>query len=149
MNHKSWPLIADALSDVCLDLDCWHHRSVTEFPYKDIRQRLHGAASWFWGGTACGLLGTAIWFPSLQGGLGDGRACCLITTSKSFLAPLVHVKKTCSATSPVSLIYQSLKLTSHQLLLSPPSVDLSVCVFSFLRQTTTFFFFSCMWLSGL
>lgn len=94
MNHKSCLLIADALSDVCFGFGLpTSHISDSEFPYKDTRQRLRGAAPWFREGAACGLLGAAIWFPSLQGGLGDGRALCLITTSKSFLAPLVHVKK--------------------------------------------------------
>lgn len=92
MNHKNCLLTADALSDLCFGL-LTSHISDCEFPYKETRQWLHGATPWFWEGAACGLLGAAIWFPSLQGGLGDGRACCLITTSKSFLAPLVHVKK--------------------------------------------------------
>lgn len=45
MNHKSWPLIADALSDVCFGFGLsTSHISDCEFPYKDTRQRLHGAA---------------------------------------------------------------------------------------------------------
>ncbi len=46
MNHKSWLLIADALSDVCFGFVLLtSHVSDCEFPYKDTRQRLHGAAS--------------------------------------------------------------------------------------------------------
>lgn len=139
---KAALLIADALSDVCFGFGLpTSHIGDFEFPYKDTRQRLHGAASWFWEGAACGLLGAAIWFPSLQGGLGDGRACCLITTSKSFLAPLIHVKKTCHATSPVKLRW------SPQIDLRPAaafpalcwlSVYVCVCLVSYAKPLPSF-----------
>lgn len=41
MNHKSWPLIADALSDVCFGFGLsTSHISDCEFPYKETRQWL-------------------------------------------------------------------------------------------------------------
>lgn len=75
MNHTGCLLIADALSDAsCGFRLLTSHIGDRQFPYKDTRQQLHGAAPLFLVGAACGLLGSAIWFPSLQGSLGDGRA---------------------------------------------------------------------------
>ncbi len=130
MNHKSWPLIADALSDVCCGFGLpTSHISDCSFLIKTQDRGCMGPAPWFWERAACGLLGGAIWFPSLQGGLGDGRVCCLITTSKSFLAPLVYVKK-----RAVQLLLsgsdEALNRPQTQLLLSTPSVDwVCMCVY--------------------
>lgn len=127
-NHTGCLLKADALSDARCEFSLpTSHVGDHQFPYKDTRQQLHGAAPRFWVGAACGLLGSAIWFPSLQGSLGDGRACCLITTSKNFLAPLVYVKKRAEQ-HLLSDSDEGLKSTSVQLLLSSCSRSLSVCV---------------------
>ncbi len=144
MNHKSWPLIADALSDVCFGFGLpTSHISDCEFPYKDTRQRLHGAAPWFWERAALWFIRRS-YLVSVAAGR-PGRWKGLLPNHNQQELPGTPRLRQKNVQCNFSCQAQMKPLNRPQTSCCFPRPLLIECVcvvFSFLRQTTTLLFSS-------